>query len=179
MKDAVALPKPIAGAIDSLRNETQILDRLLYRNRNQHGKTELFHLLRPVKKALADILQDALVERILQDNGSTTNSIEKLALCEKKNGIRAETIDKISLHLSSMIILLNRCSEIYFWGHRAVVCLRERLCAKVFIPLYTVLLALMARVLRCNCTLLVELEKRWSLLENQLQVIIVDANELN
>ena len=55
-------------ALKSLESESLILGRLIYRNKNQHGKTQIFGFLKRVSKTLAFLIPTDRVRQLSEQS---------------------------------------------------------------------------------------------------------------
>jgi hypothetical protein len=152
----------VRTAVSELEAEHKLLAQLLYRNHNQHSSTDLFSTLKSVNRNLKLLLPDKLLVVIskldasVKGAGQAKLSASDLADLFSGNIMTTAAVDLVSL-----------CVEQCITG---AVCVRRLLGKKVFLPLYSTLLALSARLLRCLTEIHDFLHVQGSALALQLKV---------
>ncbi len=151
-------------AISSLENEQYILNRLLYRNNNQHGKTKLFTQL----KALNNHLKVLTVDRIKQINTNIDVSIRSAAQHKMSQLDLMEILsNKELLHEATQTMV-----SAVQWSSTASQNLIKLLASKIFVPLYSLLLALLARINKCAILIALHFRNRHSALSDLIKVTV-------
>lgn len=149
------------GCID---NEIHILTRLLYRNNNQHGKSIVFSHLKGMSKHLKLLNSESCQKLILSLDSSV-----RIAKQHKHSQLQFEeilsTADSVYLATRACVIAVNH-------GARSSECLIKLLGNKVFVPLFSVLLALTARIMKCVSVLAVNFQSRLEALSEQIKVLL-------
>lgn len=112
---------------DSLLRDAQILEKLLFRNKNQHSRTKVFGYLRKLQKCLKKVNADLSSDSRAKD---------------------------------SDLQLIGTLSDIAFVCLRCFTMVRRDLKEKLFLPLYTTLLALSSSILYASCVLMVDYHGR-------------------
>jgi len=154
----------ITDIIVSLNDEKTTLSLLLYRNHNQHRITKLFNYL----KSMNIILKMLTIECLLIVNTRSCTSLT-LSLNNKLLETDLNEIFKSHILLCSLINLLTECLK------KSIVCddcVRILLRKKLFAPLYTVLFALLARIINCLSKLVIYYDNKFTLLTSQIMVCI-------
>jgi hypothetical protein len=148
--------------IASLAADHKLLCQLVYRNHNQHSSTELFSYLKSAKRTVAMLATEKLLIALKRlDDSIREASHTKMTQSELKEIQLAQTTTCATLHLMSSAIVT--CL-------RGGACVRRLLAKKIFLPLYTMLLAVLARIFACLAALHNHLYEQGSILMSQLQV---------
>ena len=154
--------KDLTDIINDLNKEKITLSLLLYRNHNQHHITKLFNYL----KSMNIILKMLTIERIKIIDTKSYHSI-KLSTNNKLIEFDIHEICKSHILLCAIINLLSEC---LMKALRCDDCIRLLLKRKLFAPLYTVLFAILARIISCLSKLVLYFDNKYSLLTSQILV---------
>lgn len=154
--------KDLTDIINNLNEEKITLSLLLYRNNNQHHITKLFNYL----KSMNIVLKMLTIERITIINTKSYHSI-KLSMNNKLTEFDINEIFKSHILLCSIINLLCEC---LLKALRCDDCIRLLLKKKLFAPLYTVLFAILARIISCLSKLVIYFDNKYSILTSQISV---------
>jgi len=125
----------IAASIHALAEEASVLSKVIIRNCNQHGKSKLFGYLRRASKTATGYLSVSDV----------------LALSEKAEQCLRSKTSVRDLHAAAHALQQLRCmlrssGEVVFCSLKAYALLHQSLRKKLYVPLFSVLLALCARL---------------------------------
>lgn len=125
----------LAASIHALAEEASVLSKVIIRNCNQHGKSKLFGYLRRASKTAAGYLSVSDV----------------LALSEKAEQCLRSKTSVRDLHAAAHALQQLRCmlrssGEVVFCSLKAYALLHQSLRKKLYVPLFSVLLGLCARL---------------------------------
>ena len=149
-------------AIGCIDNELHILSRLLYRNNNQHGKSLVFTQLKGVKKHL-ELLSEKACEKLI----ASLDASVRLANQHKHSQLQMEELMSV---LESVYLAFGCSVAGVKHGIKASDSLVKLLRNKVFVPLFSLLLALTSRIVKCVSILAVSLYTRFNALFDQIKV---------
>ena len=139
----------LQGSIENLLRERSLLEKLLYRNSNQHACTKIFGYLK--------LMYKEMVKLQLESVGNLASS-ELRGSSSKKRKLRDADVISVQINLAKGKDIMLRCSNVAFAAIRSFMLLQQYLRDKLFLPLYTTLLALTASVLHSACTLMVHFD---------------------
>ena len=139
----------LQSPIQTLVREQDLLKKILHRNSNQHACTKLFGYLKRVHKGLVTLQLDSV-------SGLASN--ELLGSSSKKRKLREFELESVQSNVAKGREIMDRCSKVAFAGIRSFTLLQQYLREKLFLPLYTTLLALTASILHSVCTLMVHFD---------------------
>ena len=139
----------LQSPIQTLVREQDLLKKILHRNSNQHACTKLFGYLKRVHKGLVTLRLDSV---------SDLASNELLGSSSKKRKLREFELESVQVNVAKGREIMDRCSKVAFAGIRSFTLLQQYLREKLFLPLYTTLLALTASILHSVCTLMVHFD---------------------
>lgn len=157
--------------VNRLEADTSLLRKILYRNRNQHGNTLAFSYARRISRALSLqwrkehllVLQQAVTESFrfrIGETKLTQESVEKLALQGLAVGMTLVTGTK-AVHYAIK-------------GYHAYSQLLRK---QVFLPLFTVLWSLMARIFKSVKDIVLPLHQAHQHINACIQHIILVSNK--
>lgn len=142
--------------------ELGILAKMIHRNHNQHGKSKLFNYLKRVKKMLAFLSKESVLA--VHKNGASV--------------LRLKTILSSSTDASTRVDCLTeqrRVTVICIDGSRycikAVEVLKAEIAHQHFVPLFTTILALTSRLLRCLVNII-------SIVKSQHDALLTQLNNV-
>jgi len=142
--------------------ELSILAKIIHRNHNQHGKSKLFNYLKRVKKMLAFLSKESVLA--VHKNGASV--------------LRLKTILSSSTDASTRVDCLTeqrRVTVICIDGSRycikAVEVLKAEIAHQHFVPLFTTILALTSRLLRCLVNII-------SIVKSQHDALLTQLNNV-
>lgn len=145
----------------SRERDIQILHRLLYRNKNQHGQTKIFKYLQKLEDLLK-LLPEKTINRLRQTAESCLRELQR----------GAKVTRKIIVDSAACIKQLNRVIrtsiEAVEWCSRGALLLRDQLSVGLFVPLYTTWLSLCSSFLKYFAHMLTPLERQHSSLRASL-----------
>lgn len=151
-------------SLKCIDNEYAILSRLLCRNNNQHGKSLVFSHLKSMKRILSTLSSENCKKLI-----NSIDAAVRHAGQPKQNKIQ---IDAILSTTESVYDALSVCLKCIFHASKASQCIIKLLSLKVFVPLYSLLLALVGRICRCISIICVQLDVRYQALRVQIKVCL-------
>lgn len=148
--------------VAALAAEQKLLAQLIYRNHNQHSSTELFSYLKSLNRQLSMLASDKLLIALSKLEDSIKDASQsKLAQSDLGALFVTNGISCLTLHLiSSAVQTCLRCGS----------CVRRLLAKKIFLPLYSMLLAISARIFTCLGGLHDHFYDQGSILSVQLKV---------
>jgi hypothetical protein len=131
-----------AHIVGKLESDVNLLKKILYRNRNQHGNTLAFSYAKRITRALALqwrkdhllILQQAVTEALRFRIGETKLS--------------QEVVEKLALHGIVVAMTITSGTKALHNSIKGYHAYSELLRKQVFLPLFTVLWSLMARIFK-------------------------------
>ncbi len=125
----------IASCLSALDEEVSLVGKLLVRNANQHGRTKVFGYLRRARKITLEYLCPS---ELLELSNRGEQCLRTKASLRDQNA---------SLHaLTQMRCVLRSSSDVIFCALRAYVLLCRALHKKIYVPLYSVLIAQSSRL---------------------------------
>ena len=139
----------LEGSLFVLLREEPLLRQILHRNSNQHSCTKLFGYLKTVHRELVALQLGSLGDLASSELRQASSKKRKL-LDEKVNSVRANVAKGKEVML--------RCSKVAFAAIRCFTLLQQYLREKLFLPLYTTLLALTASILHSICAVMVHFD---------------------
>lgn len=128
------------SALQMLESEAAILHRLYYRNHNQHGKSKLFGYLKQVKKTIPFLNMDQVLQ--LNKNGEAVMRLKTSVTNNSDVNNRLECLVNQHKAMSACLECANFCTK-------AMIVLTDQLKGQLFVPLFTTLLSLTARIFHC------------------------------
>ena len=152
-------------SLAELEHELTIFTKLIHRNFNQHRKTKAFSSLHQVHK-----LMKTLLSINLRHMGTETE--HKLRLLQNVAKIASRDFTNCLHHTTYMYQILTFGSDIAVWLRRSAVLLHAQLTQLVFVPLYTMFIALVARCLRSLSTLLFQWDVQLLSLQSSLRHVM-------
>ncbi len=143
------LTQELLQTANRLESDVCLVKKLLYRNRNQHGNTLAFSFARRVVRALSlQWKKDSLL--VLQKA-----SIEALKFHVGETKISLEVVQKLVLQGIAVAMTICSGTKAVHFATKAYHAYSELLRKQVFLPLFTVLWSLMARIFKSvRCILL-------------------------
>lgn len=171
METKVSAIDQFSWAISCLENEQAILNKLIYRNNNQHGKTQIFSYLKGINNQLKLISS----VRIRKLNEYAEGSIRMASLQKISQLDLGEIVGNVELiyeALNLTVSISNSCSKLY----QDLVSLLSR---KVFVPLYSLLLALVARTAKSLLIITLHFEVRFQALRDKLKVVVMFISNIS
>lgn len=152
----------ITKHIDELEPEQKLLSQLIYRNHNQHGSTQLFSYYKGLSRHLKMLTMDKLNTVNTKCESAIKSSAQtKLSSQDLKQLFEVQYMTTYAVNLLSETIETSlKCADV----------VRRSLSKKLFLPLYTMLLAITARILNCLIGIHQHFWMQCSLLSSQLQV---------
>lgn len=154
----------VKDKVDLLGSEQRLLGQLIYRNHNQHSSTELFSWIKALNRNLK-LLTTEKVHIVLTKLESAVRNASntKLSVIDLKDVCVAHTMAHGGINLVSVCLdYCFKCSD----------CVRRLLGKKVFLPLYSMLLAISSRIFHCIKEIHDHLYIQASALTTQLKVRI-------
>jgi len=133
-------PEQMEEELSLLFAELDVLAKILYRNHNQHGRTKLFNYLKRVKKTLAFLSRESVV--VVHKSGA---SVLRLKTTLSSSTDASTRIDCLTEQRRVMVI----CIDVSRYCIKAVEVLKAEIAHQHFVPLFTTILALASRLLRC------------------------------
>ena len=127
------------SSVESLQEECVILGKLLRRNFNQHGTTRLFGYLRRAYKTCDAYLQDSKINSVIEKG---LYILRKTSSNSSSNNGGSDYKRILKLHQN----IIRSCSEVILCVVRAYSLLKQQLHRKVYVPLFTVLLAISSKM---------------------------------
>jgi hypothetical protein len=119
-----------------------LLRKLLYRNRHQHGNTLAFSYCRRVSRYLSlEWRKESLI--LLQQS-----SIELLRLQVGEMKITTEMVEKVMLNTVAVTMFISSGTKALNFAVKAHTALGQLLRKQVFLPLFTILWSLVAKIFR-------------------------------
>ena len=146
-------------ALTLLVAEAEVLHKLLYRNHNQHGASRLFNYLKRVDKTLAFLPKEAVLRL-----SRTGEAVLRL----KTTVTGSDDVAQRLACLADQQRALACCLECLFFCSKAVDICKQQLAAQLFVPLFTILLAVCARLTACLGSILMQLQAQQEALLRQL-----------
>ena len=162
----------IDRSLKELEHETTIFTKLIHRNFNQHRKTKVFSSLHQVHK-----LMKTLLSINLRHMGTETE--HKLRLLQNVTKIASRDFTNCLQHTTYMHQILLLGTDISVWLRRSAVLLHAQLTQLVFVPLYTMFVALVARCLRSLSALLFQWEVQLLSLQSSLRHVMTGNTTYN
>lgn len=141
--------------------EIDLLRKLLYRNEKQHGKTKIFSYFKAITRQFSTLTRERLI--LVQQKASETNFQIHLRISE------SGTVDQIC-SLRGLQLACRALQKVDHLNQSALLCLTGQLRRRVFTPLYSLLLALAARLQSCVRALLGPLLEAFGTIRGRLQV---------
>ena len=164
MGDSVVSFSIIQEAFAALDGERTLLKQLLYRNHNQHRTAKAFSCLKTLVKTVELLRKDdmnSLVERV---ELSIRNAVRlKLTSAE---------LHHICSSYNALFSLVELSSTTVMLSMKTAVHLQAQLRKRVFVPLYTMLFASVARICNFATTLLSSFDSFCSMLKARMKVYI-------
>lgn len=146
-------------ALTLLIAEAEVLHKLLYRNHNQHGTSRLFNYLKRVEKTLAFLPKEGVLQ--LSRTGEAVLRLKTTVTSSDDAAQRLACLADQQRALACCLECLSFCSK-------AVDICKQQLAAQLFMPLFTVLLAVCARLTACLGSVLLQLHAQQAALLRQL-----------
>ncbi len=125
-----------SASLELLTNDCEALGKLLKRNANQHGKSRLFGYLKRAYKTCSMYLQETDVAAV---EASGTSLLRR-----KASNIRGDmnTCNTVLRHHENVV---RSCAEVIMCSLKAYALLQQQLKKKIYVPLFTILLAVSSR----------------------------------
>jgi hypothetical protein len=151
----------VLESIADLDAEALLLSQLIYRNHNQHNATELFSHLKSTNRLLKMLTKQRLAAVCARcDSSLRTSTSSKLSTSDIHDLFSAHTM---------IVAATDLCAETLHRCYGGSTCVRICLAKRIFAPLYSMMLAITARLLRCLQSVFLHFHKHSSLLLSQLQ----------
>jgi len=147
-------------ALGLLRQEEELLGKLLYRNHNQHGKAKLFTYLRRVRRSLPNLQRDAT-----SDLCRAGEAVLRLKTSSASSSDVSQRIDC----LGNQFKVIRTCLDGGEYCAKALEVLKDHLGKQLFVPLFTTLVALTSRILQCLASILCAVRAQHEALVVQLK----------
>ena len=135
----------LQGSIENLLRERSLLEKLLYRNSNQHACTKLFGYLK--------LMYKEMVKLQLESVGNLASS-ELRGSSSKKRKLRDADVISVQINLAKLLL----CLDVVMWRLRRFAlscCFSSTFATSCFYHFTLPPLALTASVLHSACTLMV------------------------
>ena len=148
--------------LNQLEEERSVLHRLLIRNHNQHGNTPLFKQLKGLSKNLLTISPGVIRDVSTRSEKSIrASTLNKYSISEIRSFFSC--LDALSTVVDVGIEALERCYSV-----STLLC--PMLAKMVFVPLYSLLLALNARLFSALATVVLHFHTCFQALVSQVKV---------
>lgn len=127
--------------VDQLTAEQVLLSQLIYRNHNQHSSTQLFSYFKNMNRVLKLITP----ERLLISLGKCESALKISA------HVKVSQVDLLEVHEIHVMLfaVVNMLAEALGYTFKCSDVVRRLLSKRLFLPLYTMLLAITARIFHC------------------------------
>lgn len=146
----------------NLESEHKLLVQLLYRNHNQHRSTKLFDDYKAMSRSLEHLSSEKLTTTLARlEDSLRSASLTKVTSSDLRVLFAGQTLTCGTIHMISMALQnCLRCSSL----------VRRQIGKRIFLPLYSMLLAITARLFACLASLHGHLYEQGSALESHLKV---------
>ena len=158
--------------LTGIEHETIIFTKLIHRNFNQHRKTKVFSSLHQVHKLMKTLL-------LINVRHMGTETEHKVRLLQNVTKIASRDFTNCLQHTTYIHQILFLGTDITVWLRRSAVLLHAQLTQLVFVPLYTMFVALIARCLRSLSTLLFQWEVQLLSLQSSLRHVMTGTTSYN
>lgn len=148
--------------IDELEPEQRLLSQLIYRNHNQHGATQLLSYFKGLNRVLKLLTTEKLnFVNSKCELGIRASAQGKLTSLDLKQLFESQDVTTAAVNmLSEAIEITFQCAD----------CVRRLLLKRLFLPLYTMFLAITARILGCLTGIHHHFYTQNNMLSSQLKV---------
>lgn len=147
---------------DELEPEQKLLSQLIYRNHNQHGSTQLLSYYKGLSRHLKLLSTDKL--------NTVNNKCESAIKSSAQTKLTSQDLKQLFEVQYLTTAAVNLLSETIEITLKSADVVRRSLSKKLFLPLYTMLLAITARILSCLVGIHQHFLMQGNLLSSQLQV---------
>lgn len=157
----------ISISLNSFDKESLVLKQLLIRNYNQHRKTKIYSFMSEIYDIIHKLLHDC---HILEISNECDELLQHLQKASVSSLTRHRVLKCLSLCYHFEIILSKLIIEADYWFVRVGMLLRIALAEGLFIPLYSMWIAIVATMSDANIILLKFLLTQHISLFSELQV---------
>lgn len=148
--------------IDNLSAEHGLLVQLIYRNHNQHSSTHLFSYFKNLNRVLKFITPERL--------NITVAKCETTLRSAAQAKVTQTDLSEINETLILIFAMVNMTAQALDFALKSSDLVRHLLSKKLFLPLYTMLLAISARITCCLSGIFEHFSAQCNALTLQLQV---------
>lgn len=158
----IAMSNDLKACTEQLSAEHRLLMQLIYRNHNQHASSQLFSYF----KNLNRVLKLLTPERV---NATATKCEATLRSAAQGKVTQADLSEINETHVL-LFAVVNMTAQGLDFALKASDLVRHLLGKKLFLPLYTILLAISARIVHCLSDIFKHFSMQCNALTLQLQV---------